>query len=463
MKMNISQHKEFAKHPVILASLGMVVVIAVGSFYYYSQEAHAPKVDLSESVSSDPVQISASGTVEPAENPNLAFASGGRVTQVRVSTGEKVYPGATLASLDVSVLAAQRAQAQANADVAQAHLAEMLAGARQEDVRAKQTAVDQANNALLNLYMNAATNILQSYDKAFSGFSQNTDNLFSQPNTSSPVLTFTTINSQLASTVVTDRILAQQGLTAWQNENNALPGASREHIEAALEVSLGHLHALRTYSDQLLAALGNAIVTTTFSQSSMSAAQTSVGSYRDTVNALISTLQSAQQQIVASKLGVQSAVDSLTQVTAGSTPEQVAAARATLAAAQANAESIEAQIRNSTIVALFAGTVASVHIKTGDIVMANTPAITLDPESALQATVYFSEIDITKVHVGDVARVTLDAYGSGRVFDAHVVSVDSAPTQIGTGTGYKATLQFLKNDSAIKSGMTANIIISLTK
>ena len=72
----------------------------------------------------------------------------------------------------------------------------MLAGARQEDVTAKQTAVDQANTALANLYQSVATNVLQSYDKAFSGLSQNTDAFFSNPSSDNPALLFSTTCSK---------------------------------------------------------------------------------------------------------------------------------------------------------------------------------------------------------------------------------------------------------------------------
>jgi multidrug resistance efflux pump len=157
---------------------------------------------------------------------------------------------------------------------------------------------------------------------------------------------------------------------------------------------------------------------------------------------------------------VRLATDALNQVKAGSTAEQIAAQKAVVAAAHASVSGIDAQIRNNIIIAPFSGTVASVHVKTGESVAANTEIISLNPASALQVAVYFSEIDITKIHVGDAAHVTLDAYGDSRAFSARVVTVDSAPSTTG---GYKATLQFTESDSAITAGMTANITIPLNK
>ena len=185
---------------------------------------------------------------------------------------------------------------------------------------------------------------------------------------------------------------------------------------------------------------------------------------RSTISGIITTLQNSQQQLAAAKLSVQSAQDSLNQTVAGAVPQDIEAQQAQVDAAQAQVENIDAQISNAIVVAPFSGTVASVHIKKGDIVPPNTAAVSLNPTSALQVVVYFSEIDIAKIKIGSPAEVTLDAYGNTRAFAARVVSVDTSPTKgIPSASGYKATLQFLKTDAAISSGMTANVTIPLTQ
>ena len=383
---------------------------------------------------------------------------------VSARVGATVYQGQVLASLDTSALAAQRASAQAQLSAAEANLAQMLAGARAEDVAAKQTAIDQANTTLINLYGSSETSVLSAYDKVLGGFSQNTDNLFNQAQSSNPSLAFSTSDNQLAILAVTNRVQAQSELAAWQNETSTLSPSTRpSEIEAALSGSLAHLFVLRTYSDSLISALASATASNTFGQAAINTAQISVGAYQSNINALIATLQGQSQQIASQKLAVQSAKNALDQVKAGSTQNQVAAQRASVAAAQAQVQNINAQINNELLVAPFSGTVASVQIKSGDTVAANAPAISLNPESALQIEAYFSEIDITKVHVGASAEATLDAYGDARIFPTTVVSVDSAPSQNAGGTGYKATFQFQKSDPAISSGMTANITIPLTQ
>ena len=52
--------------------------------------------------------------------------------------------------------------------------------------------------------------------------------------------------------------------------------------------------------------------------------------------------------------------------------------------------------------------------------------------------------------------MTLDAYGSDIIFDAAVTLMDPAETVLEGVPTYKVTLQFVKADDRIRSGMTAN-------
>jgi multidrug efflux pump subunit AcrA (membrane-fusion protein) len=340
----------------------------------------------------------------------------------------------------------------------------MQAGPLQVDVDAKETVVAQASTTLTNFYASIPATVAEAYDESFSGVSGDTDTLFSQPDSASPTLLFSTINSQLAVNAVNDRTQVNGELGTLGTQANALSETSSTgDIDAALASSLLYLQVLRTYSDDLLSALGDATPSGTFPASSVAAAQTSVATLRNTVNGLIVTLQGEQQQISTDELAVQSAQDALNQTLAGSTPQDIEAQQAQVAAAQANVENYDAQIANGTVVAPFAGTVASVEVQVGDIVAPNTVAIALNPNSALQVVAYFSEIDVTQIKTGAQASVTLDAYGDSRVFPAQVVSVDSSPSQDPsqpTGVlGYKVTLQFTAANPAITSGMTANVTI----
>ena len=450
------------KHPLVMGALGITAVIAIASGIYYVVSTRLPSSTLaSAAMGSIEEVVTGSGTVEPAQNPDLAFVSGGRVVRVNVAVGQAVSAGQLLASLDTSTLSAQRANAEANLASQQAKLASMQAGPRDVDRQAKQTAIDQANQNLANAYANVAANITNAYDKVRSNVSSDTDTLFNQPNTPSPTLMFNTANNQAASDATNGREQTNNTLDNWSTSLASISSASNpQQLDAALTQAIVNLQTLRDFSSSVLTALTGAIPGSNFSQTQITAAQTSVGSLRDTINALGLSLQGVQQQLSGDKLAVQSAQDALNQVLAGSTVQDIAAQQAQVQAAQANVDLYNAQINNAVVVAPFSGTVSSVRVKSGDIVAANTPAISLNPEGALQIVVYVSEVDAAKINVGNKATVTLDAYGSSKPFAATVVTIDHSPTMQNNTPAYKATLQFASSDSHITSGATANVTIT---
>jgi HlyD family secretion protein len=457
--MRSSFVKEILAHPLVLWAGALTVVLVAGSGWYYYSGTREPSSTPSLAANQNSGVVTMNGTVEPAQNPNLAFVSGGRVAAVRVAVGDEVAAGELLASLDTSVLAAGRAQAAANVDAAQAKLAGMQAGPRAVDVQLKQAALDAANAALASTYATVAASIQSAYDKSFSGVSSASDSLFNQPNSPSPSLVFTTINTQLGLNAQSARVSANNVLATWSTESGALSqNTAPADLDAALTTSLNHVSAVRDYANALLAALNNA--SPSFSAAQVAAAQAAVGALRDTLNGLISTLQGVQQTITQQKLAVAAAQDALNQTLAGSTPQDIAAQQAVVEAAQASVQNFDAQIANAEIVAPFAGQVSSVQVKVGDIVSPNTTAVTLNPASQLQITAYVSETQVGSLTAGENADVTLDAYGNGRHFAATVISVDRSPTNQAGVPAYRVVLQFNATDPSVSSGMTANVIVN---
>lgn len=448
--------KQVAGHPIVLASIGLSALIAGASVYYYAT-SRAPSVSLGAD-SQTQNAITGSGTIEPAQNPDLAFVSGGRVSGVSVAVGEKVARGALLASLDTASLSAALAQAEANLKGAQARLSQMQAGPRDTDLAIRQTAVTQAQQALSNLYQNVPSDITDAYSGTLSAVHTGTDTLFNNPDSSTPSLVFQTSGSDNSGTSASARIAANAELSAWKGEVAAL-SSDQASLDAALARSIAHLSAVRSFANTLTEALGSALTSPSFPQSSVSAAQTAVAALRASASASLSRLQTDQQQLASAKLSVTAAQDALNQLKAGSTPQDIAAQQAAVDAASASVSAAQAALNNAVVVAPFSGTVSAVRVKKGDIVPPNTTAVSLTPQSALQIEVYFSEIDAAKIGAGTPASVTVDAYGSGKPFSATVISVDRSPTMQSGVPAYKATLQFAEDSALVSPGMTANVSI----
>jgi multidrug efflux pump subunit AcrA (membrane-fusion protein) len=68
-----------------------------------------------------------------------------------------------------------------------------------------------------------------------------------------------------------------------------------------------------------------------------------------------------------------------------------------------------------------------------------------------------AESDIAKVKVGNTAKVTLDAYGKGVLFEATITQIDLSETVLEGVATYKTKFQFKDKDERILPGLTADV------
>jgi multidrug efflux pump subunit AcrA (membrane-fusion protein) len=101
-----------------------------------------------------------------------------------------------------------------------------------------------------------------------------------------------------------------------------------------------------------------------------------------------------------------------------------------------------------------------VPFKVGSTVAANEAVASIISTGKLQIESYVPEIHVPLIRLGNEASVTLDAYGDDTPFRAHVIAIDPAETSRDGVSTYKTTLEFVERDERIKSGMTANIVIT---
>ncbi len=432
---------ELVRHKLVVSAMGVVALIFVGSIAYYAIESKPPAltyVPVTEGAIRE--TVTAHGSVTALQNPELSFAVGGRVAAVNVKVGDAVTAGQLLANLDVGVLGANLAAAQAN-------YAGLTAPPRAVDLAGKQTAVAQAETTLQNEYAalpSALSSALANAEDAV----HVTDPLFSSLNaTNYPHLGFSTRNQTIAETAGQERGTLDDAFPDWTHALDSLEGTTATAaLDAALAGEVDNLVQVRAFFDSFVQAMNAA------SPALPAATVSGVAAARATVNSTIASLEAEQQTLANDALAVESAKDALDLAVAGATPETVAAA-----AAQVHAAS--AQLGQAEIIAPFSGTVASVAVKAGDIASPNAPAISLLPAGSFEVDVYLSEIDAAKITAGNAAEVTLDAYGTGKVFTAKVASVDRASTVVNGVPAYKATLVFDTPDASIAAGQGANVVI----
>ena len=127
---------------------------------------------------------------------------------------------------------------------------------------------------------------------------------------------------------------------------------------------------------------------------------------------------------------------------------------------QKEAALVDAQIvlANCYVRAPFAGTVAKVAIKRGDLISsATTVATMITPQQV--ATISLNEVDVAKIKVGQKATITFDAV-SDLIMTGQVLTVDTIGTVSQGVVTYNVQISFDTQADGIKTGMsvTANVI-----
>jgi HlyD family secretion protein len=137
----------------------------------------------------------------------------------------------------------------------------------------------------------------------------------------------------------------------------------------------------------------------------------------------------------------------------GPDSEDIAAAEARVAAAQASANM-------ARIAAPFAGTITRVDVMPGDQVTPGALAFGLADLSQLLVDVEVSEIDIDRVRPGQTVTLTLDAV-LARTYQGTVTGVGLTGNAVQGVVNFPVTVEILDADASVRPGMTAavNIVV----
>jgi len=207
------------------------------------------------------------------------------------------------------------------------------------------------------------------------------------------------------------------------------------------------------------------------SQDSLTKAQ---ASYNDAVIAAENTLATAEvssdQQIAVAETRVNSYLESwevaqaeLNRITASANKYDVALAQAQVKKAQAALDSVQKQIENSIIKAPIDGTITKIEYEIGEQVASGVTVVAILVENNFEIEVLISEADISKISKGNEAEITLDSFGTDVKFNGNVYFIEPAETEVQDVVYYKVKVNFDPEKKLIKSGMTANVLITTDK
>jgi multidrug efflux pump subunit AcrA (membrane-fusion protein) len=192
---------------------------------------------------------------------------------------------------------------------------------------------------------------------------------------------------------------------------------------------------------------------------------------RNAENALTMTRLRGEQKIASLESKVKNAKESLEviknekeEVESGASREEINLAYAKVKQAEASAAIVEERINDYFVASPVNGKVVGFEPEVGEQVQAGSPVVSVLGRNDYEVEVDISEVDIDKVKKGDVADITLDAFGEEERFKGQVFFIDPDRTVIQGVVYYEVKIKLVEVDKKrlerMKPGMTANISIT---
>jgi HlyD family secretion protein len=436
-------------------ALAASAVVAVGAYAAFSD--NGAKFEVLTVKADDFIQqVSVSGTVVPVQQVELGFTQSGRISRVNVKVGDHVPAGRVLAEIDGGDLYAQLLQKEAALDVQKAKLLSLQQGTRPEELAVAEADVASDESALAQASAALADSLRDAYIKTDDAIRNKVYQFVSNPRTN-PQINIVSSDTQAVIDIRSSIIETETALFAWAADNASLDVSS--DLAASVANAREYMNKATTLLYTVSRVLNSASLTN-ISQTTLDSYITAVATGRtnvSTASAALTTAVTAQKNAAAA---LESSRRTLALKKAGTVQADIDAQAAQVKSAEADVASSRAMLAKTRITAPFAGVVTRVDAKIGKIVSPNTPEISIISASAFQIESYIPEVNIAYVKVGDTAVITLDAYGSEVPFHAKVVSIDPAETVRDGVATYRALLQFDAEDARIRSGMTANIVLT---
>lgn len=148
----------------------------------------------------------------------------------------------------------------------------------------------------------------------------------------------------------------------------------------------------------------------------------------------------------------------LKRVGVGNAYEQIDAAQADVARAQAVVDQLKATLAQTTLTTPIAGTVIKVDVAPGETANPGQVIIIVADLAKMRIeTTDLSERDIPAVQIGQTANVFIDALDDS--FEGKVIDIDRQSETVGGDVTYRVTIELDKQPAGLRWGMSAEVEI----
>lgn len=438
----------FLKSKKVLLIIAAVLVVGVFYYLFFANKNNGYETIIVKS-GDFLQQVTVSGKIIATEDLNLSFEQSGSVKSVLVNSGDKVSKGKLMVSQDTFQLSSEAQEMQAGIDLQKAKLNQLLAGASDEDIKIVNDKVVSAKDDLENQYQSALITLNTSYNAIYNSYTLAlyARNTYFSGNDEQSYAVQSAQNNLMS--------LMQEAKTNLEKANYGSQNdvdVAMDNVLLNLKNTYNYLKIIRDQCDQ-----------TSYYSKVTSTDKTSLDNQKININTASTSLISAIQNIDVYKASLSQAENQLSLKIAKPRATDIAVFEAQIKQAHAGLQNIYAQIRKKQIFSPINGVVTKVNAKTGSIFGPNELAVSLIGSGKFQIESYVPEIYISLIKIDNEANITLDSYGSGTIFKAKVILIDRAETIKDGVPTYKIKLEIEDDSKDIKTGMTANVVVTTEK
>ena len=425
---------------LVLTAIVMLVSGSVPLFAERSEVANASEVETpAPTPAPDLRAVVAEGVVVPQRHATLSMAADGIVAEILVEEGASVEAGQIILRLQDAHQQAAVAEAEAALASAEAQYANLQAGPRGQEIAAAEASLEAARAGLARLREGARAEEIAAAEAALQAAQATLDRLYEGPDEQT-------------------RIAAQAELA---NAEAALRQAQAAYDRVAARADIAMLpESLQLQQATNAHAAAQARYDALFDEPEADV----VAGARAQIKDVQATLDRLHQPVTASEIAeaeamVRQVEAELDLLKAGARSQDLDAAAAAVDQAQAALQQAQASLADTELRAPFAGTLALLYVKAGELAAGGMPVAALADLSAWQIeTDDLTELDVVGVEEGDAVSLTFDAV-SGLELPGRVVRIKPMGEEKLGDVTYTAIVVPEEQDPRLKWRMTAVVTL----
>jgi HlyD family secretion protein len=412
----ITHHVLRGTHYALRITLGFILLVSVAC----------------QSTSANPNELRLTGVIEGTQVEVVAEVSA-RVMTIAADEGERVNAGAVVVTLDDAALTMQVKQAEAAVSAAQANLAQVRAGTRQEAIDAAQAELKQAeaerDGAQLTI-SNTQT------------IRDNPQELMAQIDAARAGVKLVAENVGVMQTRLAE---ARYWREFYDNDKDR-----RKTLDKQIEIAQKNLEIAQAR------------------QIGAQAQVAALEAMRSDPVALQAQVNAARSAYGLTLANVTVAEAKLAELKAGPVTEDIALAEAQVQQAQAQLRLAQAYQSRAKIIAPLTGLVAVRSAKVGEVIQPGSALLSIVNLDVVEMTVYVPQSDLPRVRVGDKVNVLVDAYPD-ETFTGEIASIaqqaqftarDTQNKDDRASIVFAVKIRLANADGRLKAGMPADAVFN---